>query len=70
MNKNKKFNLKLMVKQSNKTSLANKFENGFNDVVKGFKNENEYDGENYKSILQNSKLTKKGKELKKRMENL
>ena len=65
MNKNKKFNLKSMAKQSSNSSVANKFENDFNDFVKAIKNENGYDGENYKDILQNSKLTGKGKELKK-----
>ncbi len=65
MNKNKKFNLKAMAKQSNITSVANKFESDLNDFVKALKNENEYDGEKYKDILHNSKLTGKGKELKK-----
>ena len=65
MNKNKKFNLKFMAKQSNKPSVANKFEKELDDFVKALKNENNYDGENYKDILQNSKLTKNGKEIKK-----
>jgi hypothetical protein len=65
MNKNKKFNLKAMAKQSNNTSVANKFENDFNDFLNALRNENEYDGENYKNILTNGKLTKEGKEIKK-----
>ena len=65
MNKNKKFNLKSMAKQSNNSSIANKFEKDFNEFINGLKNENEYDGKNYKEILQNAKLTGKGKDLKK-----
>ena len=65
MNKNKKFNLKAMAKQSNNTSIANKFEDDFNEFVKAIENENGYDGENYKDILQKGKLTGKGKEIKK-----
>lgn len=65
MNKNKKFNLKAMAKQTNNTSVANKFEKDFEEFIKALKNENGYDGENYKDILENSKLTSKGKEIKK-----
>lgn len=65
MNKNKKFNLKAMAKQSNNTSIANKFEKDLNEFVKALKNENEYDGKNYRDILENGKLTNKGKEIKK-----
>ena len=65
MNKNKKFNLKSMAKQSNSTAIANKFEENLNEFVKDLKNENKYDGENYGDVLQNAKLTNKGKELKK-----
>ena len=65
MNKNKKFNLKFMAKQSNITSIANKFEEDFKEFVKAIKNENGYDGEYYKDILQGAKLTSKGKEIKK-----
>lgn len=65
MNKNKKFNLKDMAKQSNVTSIANKFEKDFNDFIKAVENENGYDGENYRDLLQNSKLTSEGKETKK-----
>ena len=69
MNKNKKFNLKAMAKQSNNTSIANKFGNDFNEFVKAFTNENEFDGKNYKDILENDKLTNRGKELKKEWRN-
>ncbi|WP_296783521.1 DUF2207 family protein [uncultured Methanobrevibacter sp.] len=69
MNKNKKFNLKAMAKQSNNTSIANKFEKDLNEFVKSVKNENEYDGKNYKDILENGKLTGNGKELKKEWES-
>ena len=69
MNKNKKFNLKAMAKQTNNSSIANKFEKDFNDFVNALKKENEYDGENYRDIMQNSKLTGKGKEIKKGWKN-
>ena len=69
MNKNKKFNLKAMAKQSNNTSVANKFENDLNEYVNAVKNENNYDSENYTDILENGKLTGKGKELKKGWKN-
>lgn len=65
MNKNKKFNLKSMAKQTNNTSIANKFEKDLNDYVKALQNENGYDGNNYKDILENAKLTSKGKKIKK-----
>ena len=69
MNKNKKFNLKQMAKQSNNTSIANKFEKDFLDFINAFKNENDFDGENYKDILENGKFTGSGKELKKEWSN-
>ena len=69
MNKNKKFNLKSMAKQSNNTSIANKFEKDFNEFVKAVENENGYDGKNYKDILENKKLTNKGKDIKKEWDN-
>lgn len=69
MNKNKKFNLKQMAKQSNITAIANKFETDYIDFVKALKNENDFDGENYKDILENAKLTASGKEIKKEWEN-
>ena len=62
MNKNKKFNLKFMAKQSNNPSISNKFKEDFDEFVKALQNENGYDGENYKDILENSRLTAKGKE--------
>ena len=65
LNKNKKFNLKAMAKQTNNHSIANKFEKDFNEFVKALKNENGYDGENYRDILQNAKLTSDGNEIKK-----
>ena len=69
MNKNKKFNLKAMAKQSNITSVANKFEKDLNEFVRALKNENGFDGENYKDIFENGKLTVRGKELKKEWKN-
>lgn len=69
LNKNKKFNLKSMAKMTNNSSTANKFEEDFNDFVSALKNESGYDGENYKDILQNSKLTGKGKEIRKEWKN-
>ena len=69
MNKNKKFNLKAMAKQSNITSVANKFEDDLNEFVNALKSENGYDGENYNGILQKSKLTSKGKQIKKEWKN-
>ena len=69
INKNKKFNLKAMAKQTNNSSVANKFEKDINDFVKALKNENGFDGENYKDILENGKLTGKGKEIKKEWKN-
>lgn len=65
MNKNKKFNLKFMAKQTNNSSIANKFEKDFNEFVNSIQNENGYDGKNYKDILENAKFTHKGKDLKK-----
>ena len=69
MNKNKKFNLKAMAKQSNITSVANKFEEDLNEFVSAVKNENGYDGENYSDLLESGKLTAKGKEIKKEWKN-
>lgn len=69
MNKNKKFNLKSMAKQGNNSSVANKFENDLMDFAKAIENENGYDGNNYKDILENGKLTSKGKEIKKEWKN-
>ena len=69
MNKNKKFNLKAMAKQSNVTAIANKFEKDFDEFIKAIDNEDGYDGENYADVLENGKLTKKGKEVKKEWNN-
>lgn len=69
MNKNKKFNLKAMAKQSNNSSVANKFEKDLEEFVNSVKNENRYDGKNYRDILENGKLTGKGKDLKKEWKN-
>ena len=69
LNKNKKFNLKAMAKQTHNAANANKFEKDLAEYVKAIENENNYDGKNYKDILENGKLTKKGKELKKEWEN-
>ena len=65
LNKNKKFNLKAMAKQTNSSSVANKFESDFNDYIKALKNENDFVGENYSDILEDGKLTSKGKKIKK-----
>lgn len=69
MNKNKKFNLKSMAKQSKITAIANKFEEDFTEFVKAIQNENGYDGENYKDILHDAKLTSKGKDIKNEWKN-
>lgn len=69
MNKNKKFNLKAMAKQTNNKSIADKFEKDLNEFVKAIKKENEFDGENYKNLLKNGKFTSQGKELKKEWRN-
>lgn len=66
MNKSKKFNLKDMLKQSNNTSIANKFKNDFIDYKQAVENENGYSPENYRDIVENKKFTSKGKELKNR----
>lgn len=69
MNKSKKFNLKTMAKQSNTPAVANKFKKDLDEYLNAMKNENGYDGENYKDILKNGKLTKKGNEIKKEWNN-
>lgn len=65
MNKNKKFNLKFMAKQSNNTAIANKFEKDLGEFVKAINNE----CNNHEDILENGKLTDKGKELKNEWKN-
>ena len=69
MNKNKKVNLKSMAKQTNNTSIANKFEKDFDEFIIALKNENGYDGENYGDVLKNAKLTDNGRDLKKEWKN-
>ena len=69
MNKSKKFNLKDMLKKSNNTATANKFQKDFFEFRKAIVKENTFTSEDYKDILENRKLTKKGKELKKEWGN-
>ena len=69
MNKNKKFNLKEMAKQSNTPAIADKFEADFIEFAKALKNENGFDGKNYTDILENGKLTPAGKQAKKEWKN-
>ena len=69
MNKNKKFNLKSMAKQSNNSSVANKFEKDFREYVGAVKTENSFNGDVYRDIFENGKLTGKGKKLKKQWKN-
>ena len=65
MNQNKKFDLKSMAKRSNTPSTANKFEKDFTEFAKALEIENSYDGKKYRDVLENGKLTKKGKQAKK-----
>ena len=65
MNKNKKFNLKDMLKQSKNPAIADKFEKDFMEFRSAIENENEYTSKDYKDILANGKFTGKGKELQK-----
>lgn len=69
MNKSKKFNLKDMLKQSNNSTTANKFQQDFCEFRKAIVNENAFTPKDYKDILENGKLTKKGKEIKKEWKN-
>ena len=69
MNKNKKFNLKDMLKQSKNPAIADKFEKDFMEFRSAIENENEYTSKDYKDILANGKFTGKGKELQKEWEN-
>ena len=68
MNKNKKFNLKDMLKQSRNPAIANKFETDFMEFRSAIENENSYTPKDYADILTNGKLTGKGKELQKEWE--
>ncbi len=65
MTKNKKFTLKDMLKQGKSSTIANKFENDFIEFRTALENENNYTPKEYKDILANGKLTKRGKELQK-----
>ena len=69
MNKNKKFNLKDMMKQSKNSAIANKFNSDFIEFKKALENENSYSPEEYKDIRTGGKFTQKGKELQKEWEN-
>ena len=69
MNKNKKFNLKAMAKQSGNSSVADKFERDFREFTKAIEKENGFDGKNYEDVLKDAKLTSKGKEIKKQWKN-
>ncbi|MBR4448034.1 hypothetical protein [Methanobrevibacter sp.] len=69
MNKNKKFNLKDMLKQSKNSAIANKFGEGFMEFKTAIENENDYTSKDYKDILVNGKFTREGKELQKEWGN-
>ncbi len=61
--------LKLLKTMNNNSSIANKFEKDFLELIKAFKNENDFDGKNYKDIMENGKFTHNGKEIKKDWSN-
>lgn len=69
MNKSKKFTLKEMAKQSNSTPIVNKFNEDYIEFIRSIEKENSYTSKNYKNILENGKLTNKGKEVKKEWRN-
>ena len=69
MNKNKKFNLKDMLKQSKNSAVANRFDSDFAEFKKALENENGYSPEDYQDIRKDGKFTEKGKELRKEWEN-
>lgn len=69
MNKSKKFNLKDMLKNGRTPATANRFKSDFLEFRKAIEMENDFTPENYRDILENGKLTKKGKELKKEWES-
>lgn len=69
MNKNKKFNLKDMLKQSKNPAIANKFEEDYHGFKKAIESENNYTSKDYKNILVDGKFTDEGKNLKKEWEN-
>lgn len=69
MNKARKFNLREMLKKSNSKSIAGKFERDFLEFSKAIQSENGYTPKDYKDILENGKLTRKGKDLKRQWKN-
>lgn len=69
MNKSKKFTLKEMLNQSKNTAIANKFEEDYFKFKNALENENNYTSDNYQDILENGKLTNRGKKLKKEWGN-
>lgn len=69
MNKNKKFNLKDMLKQGKHSAIANKFNEDFIEFKKAVENENNYVSKSYKDILEDGKFTDSGKALKEEWKN-
>ena len=69
MNKNKKFNLRDMLKQSKNSAIANTFNRDFIEFKKALENENDYSPDEYRDIRKDGKFTDKGKVLKKDWEN-
>jgi hypothetical protein len=69
MNKNKKFNLKDMIKQSRNPAIANKFGEDFIEFKTAIEKENNYTSKDYKDIMANGKFTPEGKELQKEWDN-
>ena len=69
MNKNKKFNLKDMIKQGKTPAIANKFGEDFDEFKAAVEKENDYTSNDYKDILVGGKLTSEGKELQKEWDN-
>lgn len=64
MNKNKKFNLRDMLKQGKHSAIANKFNEDFIEFKKAVENENDYVSKSYRDILDDGKFTDSGKALK------
>lgn len=69
MNKNKKFNLKDMLKQSKNSAIANTFNRDFIEFKKALENENNYSPKEYKDIIIDGKFSANGKNLRKEWEN-
>lgn len=69
MNKNKKFNLKEMIKQGKTPAIANKFGEDFAEFKASVEKENDYTSNDYRDILADGKLTNEGKELQKEWDN-